>query len=737
MNNDTTAPRSFEARFRLARAWHRAGNVSRALSEYRELHALDPTHDQLLLWLGTILAEQFRLDEALEVFRSALRHHPHESHLHKQFVNTMLLQEGLDAVFRHYRLERADPRVLSLRPDDVLVCTVLRNEMARLPYFFEYYRKKGVKTFFAVDNSSTDDSLEYLLNQPDVYVWCSELSFHEGNFGAAWFEPILRQHGQRHWCLIVDADELFYYPNCESRSIPDLCAKLDRLGKRAMNAILLDMYSDRSIQNTQYEPGQAFETVCPYFDRRFYHTKYENAGPYKNQTLYYGGVRERVFGKAGSYILSKVPLLKYDRSCVLTSGQHLTNLKAERIASETACLLHFKYFSTFPDYVSQVANRRDKSHWIMQYREYERALSVEQALSFYDPFASLKLEDSAQLVQLGVMRQDPAADAPPVIDFPEIEPLAPDVRRPTWSVMLTVYRRTEFLPLALQSVLAQAPGPDDMQIEIVSDGPPRPVHDALEAQVRVIAGDRVQFYRHPTHAGHPEIFNVCVRRAKGYWIHILHDDDWVDPGFYAALAEGIRQAPEIGAAFSRHQHASGEKTKDSALERESPGILEGWIDRIAGICRLQTASIVVRREVYERLGGYCPQARSAFDWEMWQRIALDYPVWFEPRVLAHFRESESSETARLIASGGQIADARAAMNVAQTYLPRDRADRLGRIAAEHHALRAIDLAQKRLNANDASGALENIREGVLCSQSDEVTHKLLEWLTQPNRAPHE
>jgi hypothetical protein len=414
----------------------------------------------------------------------------------------------------------------------------------------------------------------------------------------------------------------------------------------------------------------------------------------------------------------------------------MTNLQAERIAIETGCLLHFKYFSTFQNYVSQVANRPEKSDWIMQYQEYEQALRAEQALSFYDPSVSVKLEDSKQLVHLGVMRQDPAADALPEIEFPKIEPVAPDVRRPTWSVMLTVYRRTEFLPHALRSVLTQAQGPDDMQIEIVSDGPPGPVHDALEAQVRVIAGDRVQFYRHPTNAGHPEIFNVCLRRAKGYWIHILHDDDWVDPGFYAALAEGMQQAPEVGAAFSRHQNASREKTTDSAMERESPGVLEGWIDRIASICRLQTASIVVRREVYEKLGGYCPQARSAFDWEMWQRIALNYPVWFEPRILAHFRESESSETARLIASGGQIADARAAMKVAQTYLPRDRADRLGRIAAEHHALRAIDLAQKRLNANDASGALENIREGVLCSQSDEVTHKLLEWLTQP-MAPDE
>ena len=70
--------------------------------------------------------------------------------------------------------------------------------------------------------------------------------------------------------------------------------------------------------------------------------------------------------------------------------------------------------------------------------------------------------------------------------------------------------------------------------------------------VRSIAGDRVGLYRHPIRAGHPEIFNVCLRRARGLWIHVLHDDDWFAPGFYDALQGGILQAPTIGAAFCRH-----------------------------------------------------------------------------------------------------------------------------------------------------------------------------------------
>src|SRR5262249_56017562 len=97
--------------------------------------------------------------------------------------------------------------------------------------------------------------------------------------------------------------------------------------------------------------------------------------------------------------------------------------------------------------------------------------------------------------------------------------------------------------------------------------------------------------------GKVEIFNVGVGGGKGRWIHILHDDDWIGPCFYKILYEGVKNAPAAGAAFCRHQHVddSGKRIRDSSLERETPGVLDNWLDAITTICRLQTPSIVVRR----------------------------------------------------------------------------------------------------------------------------------------------
>src|SRR5665213_3442347 len=167
MTTDSLAQRTAHQRYMLARAWHSKGTIPKAIVGYREALALDPGHLESAVLLGALLQAQMRLGEALEVYRQALEQNPNDARLHKQFVNVMLKQDGADAVFRHYRLARKDSRQLTLRPAEILCCTVLRNELARLPYFLEYYRAKGVGAFLPVDNGSTDGSVEFLIEQPD------------------------------------------------------------------------------------------------------------------------------------------------------------------------------------------------------------------------------------------------------------------------------------------------------------------------------------------------------------------------------------------------------------------------------------------------------------------------------------------------------------------------------------------------------------------------------------------
>lgn len=420
MNKPETEPRSLQAELRLAEIWQQRGHIERAIQGYRHILSIRPDHALAQLNLGDLLLQQKRLPEAIAVYTHALEQYPNEARLHKGLTNALVEHEGFDAVFAHYALFRADTRNIEIEPDDVLCCSVVRNESLRLPFFLEYYRAQGVAKFFMIDNGSSDDTYEFLLAQPDVYLWRSTQSFRRANFGAGWFEPVLRRYGVNHWWVIVDADELLYYPNCETQSLPHLCREMERKKKKALNAVQLDMYSNVPIRDTHYRAGQNFLDVCPYFDRSFYHHQFMGAGPYRNQTAFTGGMRTRIFGEQDNFYLSKVPLLKYDPTVILAGGQHWTNLPSAEIADARGCLLHFKYFSNFPEYVTEQVTRREHADDAFQYRQYAHALAQDPALTLYDPAHSVKLENSAQLIRLGVMRDELDAEPPSMSSTPDL-----------------------------------------------------------------------------------------------------------------------------------------------------------------------------------------------------------------------------------------------------------------------------------------------------------------------------
>lgn len=703
----------------IARLWREKGKLERAIAGYEKVLAAQPSHRAAFLELSALLQERQDWNQAIALYRQAIDRDPNDAELHKQHINLMIQSSSIDRAFEYYELQRKELKEIEIHSSDLICCTVVRNELLRLPYFLKHHRQQGVTHFFFVDNCSTDETLTYLLDQPDVYLWQSEKSYKEANFGTAWLELLLRKYGIDCWCLIVDADELFYYPDCDRITIPQLCQQLDEKQYTVYGVILLDMYSDRAIRDTHYTNGQSFLEVCPYFDRTFYHRKYQNASPYQNQTIYIGGVRERIFGKTGDYYLTKVPLFKYTEECVLGGGQHWTNYPVHEIAKERGVLLHFKFFSSFLNYVRQEVIRQEHCGGAMQYCQYSRRIAKKPDLTLYSEQHSIKFESVEQLLQLGIMRVEQPGESLE-IEFPQIAPINCDRPRPFWSTMITCHRPT-YLAQTLKSLMMQAPDPTEMQIEVVVDGVAASTQAEIIEIVRRVGGDRVTIYRSSEKLGQPFIFNLAIQRAQGHWVHILHDDDWIEPGFYQALQKGIETAPEVGAAFCRHRGiADACQRWVSPLELQAGGVLENWLEKIAVSNRLQFSAIVVKRQVYETMGGFCPQADTIADWEMWKRIATSYPIWFEPQVLMNYREHPDSVTAEVIVSGKQMVDIRKTIEISRRYLPRWQTSALSQLALEHYALYGIDLAEKQLQLQNWEAAIANLKEAVKCSQSEQV-----------------
>lgn len=309
-----------------------------------------------------------------------------------------------------------------------------------------------------------------------------------------------------------------------------------------------------------------------------------------------------------------------------------------------------------------------------------------------------------------------------------IDPVPPDLARPLWSVMIPVYNRTTYLEQAIASVIEQMRGysAEQIQIELIDNASTNP---ALELLVqKLVKRYKISVYKQPQTVSMVENMNTCIRHARGHLVHILHDDDLVLPGFYQYLEVAFKQEPSIGAAYCRHGHIDEKDRQQhylSSLERSTSGIIPNFLERIAVNSLIDPPAMVVRRSVYERLGGFRPELYGANDLEMWRRIAAHYPVWFEPQVLAYFRIHASSQTSALARTGKNIADIRQSIKVTHSYLPKPTGDRLVKRALEECALYALRNAFRALGRGDVIATSAQIREALKCSYSLKVIATLL------------
>jgi glycosyltransferase involved in cell wall biosynthesis len=259
---------------------------------------------------------------------------------------------------------------------------------------------------------------------------------------------------------------------------------------------------------------------------------------------------------------------------------------------------------------------------------------------------------------------DPAQAIPSINAIPQVP-----AHRPLVSVVIPTYEPGHYLRSTLRSVLDQDPGLEEMQIAVVDDASPR--SDVTALIDGYAPPGRVELHRSTFNRGLADNWNECLRVARGEFVHILHQDDLVAPGFYQRLGSALRTNADIGMAYCRHAYIDSQDavTRISHRERWFAGRMRNWLARISTRQRLQCAAALVRRSVYEELGGYRQDLCYALDWEMWVRIAARYAVWYDPRVLAFYRRHETAQTARLRSNDRTEPDLLAAIDTFAPYLP--------------------------------------------------------------------
>ncbi|MGB5136643.1 MAG: glycosyltransferase family 2 protein [Prochlorococcaceae cyanobacterium] len=297
-------------------------------------------------------------------------------------------------------------------PGAVLAFSCVRNELLRLPYFLKYHRDLGVDHFYVVDNGSNDGSTSYLSQEADVSLYSAAGSYADSHCGVLWLNALLHAHGQGHWCLILDADELFVYHQCEFRTVQELTAWLSQIGGNAMPGFLIDMYSNTSIQSTRYSGEGSFLDVCSYFDVDTYYAYTPEGLPAR------GGPRHRLFWQGRERtkpapVLHKTPLVRWNASMNLEASTH--RIQGIERCPATCAILHFKLFSDFVTTTSVEAVRGE--HWDngYQYSVYNEVMRANPSLSGMYSGSQL-YQNSQQLADMKLISTLWACDSAPDVE---------------------------------------------------------------------------------------------------------------------------------------------------------------------------------------------------------------------------------------------------------------------------------------------------------------------------------
>lgn len=242
----------------------------------------------------------------------------------------------------------------------------------------------------------------------------------------------------------------------------------------------------------------------------------------------------------------------------------------------------------------------------------------------------------------------------PVYQPPSIAPVADDADRPLWSVMIPAYNCAYYLRQTLESVLAQAPGPDKMQIEVVDDCSTK---DDPESVVKEVGQGRVDFYRQPQNVGVNGNFNTCLRRSRGQLIHILHGDDYVLPNFYNRVAEVAEKHPQLSGFFVRAFIVD----EENEIERLTPRMewMQSGTHDLNSLLyhnHIMTPSAVIRRSFYEQHGGFVHEFIHVADWEMWTRCTSLGGAIAINEALACYRSFSANDSSRLARTSENLRD---------------------------------------------------------------------------------
>jgi glycosyltransferase involved in cell wall biosynthesis len=199
----------------------------------------------------------------------------------------------------------------------------------------------------------------------------------------------------------------------------------------------------------------------------------------------------------------------------------------------------------------------------------------------------------------------------------------------TVDIGIPTYGRPRYVVEAVESVLAQTLG--DWRLTISEDGP---ATDAVATAIDPYLHDpRIHYTWTEEHVGAARNLTGLVAQGTAPYVALLHDDDRWGSRFLAHRVAFLGEHPECGLVCSGSTviDGDGRQVRVTPPRVSAPAVRQP-AELIAAMVRrnmVPTPTVVVRRAAYDAVGPvFDARFARVYDYEMWLRIALRFPVGY-------------------------------------------------------------------------------------------------------------
>jgi len=192
------------------------------------------------------------------------------------------------------------------------------------------------------------------------------------------------------------------------------------------------------------------------------------------------------------------------------------------------------------------------------------------------------------------------------------------------SVIIPTYNRAKFLEEAINSVLNQTY--KDFEIIVVDDGSTDNTKEIIRKFGEII-------YIYQKNKGVSSARNKGIKMSRGEYIAFLDSDDlWLKRKLEKQM-KIFEKYPENKICHTNEIWIRDGKRINQGKRHQKYG---GYIfDKVLPLCIISPSSVVIKREVFEKVGLFDERLKVCEDYDMWLRICAHYKVYFldEPLII--------------------------------------------------------------------------------------------------------